>query len=367
MKILHMTPLFHPALGGIESFTFELLQALQARGHENRVIASHSGAPMPDETCVADILIHRVPLLTGLMQRDPAGLLHSKIRATKIKKAFCADILHLHIGGPVAVLHLITKHVAPAPTVVTVYDLPPRGQDSESIRQTLETASRVAAISQVRLEDCRLIAPPAGERIGKIHVSQPVHSQQEALALSPCPLFLMAGRQVQEKGFDVAVAAFQQVHQRHPSSRLVLAGDGPVHTALADQIRHARLESAVDLAGRLPAADLARLYRQAWGVLVPSRHSESFGLVALEAMQAGCPVIATRVGGLPEVVLNRETGLLIPPDDAQALAAAISQLIEDPVQARKLGQAGQRRANTVFGWNTCVDQYEALYRQVTAP
>ncbi|CAK0737869.1 conserved hypothetical protein [Gammaproteobacteria bacterium] len=364
MKILHITPCFHPSVGGIESFTFALLQSLRARGHENQVVASHNGISLPDETIVEGILVHRVPLLTALTRRDPAGILQSKFRTTQVKRTFCADIFHLHIGGPISALHLLTETIVPAPLVITVHDLPPPGQDSASIRQVLEKSSLTVAVSQIRLEECRLIAPLAAGRMEKIYVSQPRHSVKVFLSRFPTPLILMVGRQISEKGFDLAIDAFLQVYRHIPTARLVLAGDGPIHAALANQVHQLGLEEVVDLPGRLPEADLARLYQQAWVTLVPSRHSESFGLVALEAMQAGCPVIAARVGGLSEVIVDEETGLLIPPNNSSALANAILRLLENSAWAQELGQAGQVRANKVFSWETCVDQYEEIYQQV---
>jgi len=131
---------------------------------------------------------------------------------------------------------------------------------------------------------------------------------------------------------------------------------------LADQVRQLGLQNAVRLPGRISDEDLVALITRAWAALVPSRHSESFGLVALEAMQSGVPVIASRAGGLPEVVPDGVAGLLFPPNDSNALAQAMLRLLGDPLLARSLSQAAYERAHTVFGWNACLDAHEKMYR-----
>lgn len=108
-------------------------------------------------------------------------------------------------------------------------------------------------------------------------------------------------------------------------------------------------------------------YRRAWVTLMPSRHSESFGLVALEAMQAACPVVASRVGGLEEVVVDGETGTLVPPDDEEALSRAVEVLLADEELRRRMGASGRRRARAVFDWHEGLEEYERLYEEATRP
>jgi glycogen(starch) synthase len=106
---------------------------------------------------------------------------------------------------------------------------------------------------------------------------------------------------------------------------------------------------------------------QATFVLMPSRWEETFGLVALEAALLGRPVIATRVGALPEVVQDGETGLIVPRDDAAGVAAAIAALLEDPARTQRMGHAARERALRVFGLRPSLDAYEALYRRFATP
>lgn len=92
-----------------------------------------------------------------------------------------------------------------------------------------------------------------------------------------------------------------------------------------------------------------------------------FGLVALEAMQAACPVVASRVGGLEEVVVDGETGTLVPPDDEEALSRAVEVLLADEELRRRMGASGRRRARAVFDWHEGLEEYERLYEEATRP
>jgi glycogen(starch) synthase len=124
------------------------------------------------------------------------------------------------------------------------------------------------------------------------------------------------------------------------------------------------VKHAVSLVGMVSPTDVPALMSRATIVLVPSRDEEGFGLVALEAAFAERPVIASQVGGLPEVVLNGKTGLTVPPDDAPALASAIASLLQDRSRAAALGTAARTRALEHFSVSRMADQYEALYERL---
>jgi glycogen synthase len=363
MKILHLLPHYHPFWGGLAVFLRSFVHSLQARGHYNVILTSHLDTLQPDNDQVDGIPVHRVPYITGLTDRNPGNIIQSKLRAAQIKKNVQPDLIHVHVGGPFVALHTMTENAWPVPLVATVYDLPPDGQVSESTRQILLKAQRVAAISEPRLAEARLLAPEAADRMELIYVSKPPLASLPARQPAPHPLFLMVGRQVYDKGFDLAIEAFAQVLPRYPQAELVLVGKGPVHDALAAQVRRLGLQNAVRLPGRLSDEDLAALTSMAWAALVPSRHSESFGLVALEAMQAGVPVIASHTGGLPEVVPDGVAGLLFPSNDSGALAQTMLRLLDDPLLARSLSQAAYERAHTVFDWNACLASHEKMYHK----
>src|SRR4029077_4031681 len=161
------------------------------------------------------------------------------------------------------------------------------------------------------------------------------------------PRLLCLGRLVAEKGFDSAMTAFALVRNRLPSARLVIAGDGPERSKLQQQTIELGLADSVEFVGSVPPETAAHLIDEATLVVMPSR-LEGFGLVALEAALMARPVVAARVGGLPEVVLHEQTGLLVEHEDHEDLAEAITLLLDHPRTATMFGEAAQRRAKEVF-------------------
>jgi glycosyltransferase involved in cell wall biosynthesis len=161
-----------------------------------------------------------------------------------------------------------------------------------------------------------------------------------------------------EKGFDVLLSA---VADLPASTQVLIGGDGPQSGLLAAQIATLGLANRVRLAGFV--SDVPKFMTQLTLFVLPSR-SEGLGLVLIEAMAAGLPVVATDVGGIPEVVVHGETGLLVPPEDAGALATAIRQVLADPALAARMGEAGRIRAATYFSAERMAEQTVALYREL---
>jgi glycosyltransferase involved in cell wall biosynthesis len=163
-----------------------------------------------------------------------------------------------------------------------------------------------------------------------------------------------------EKGQDVALDALLALLPQHPNLRLLLVGDGPLRTlpAIEEKVRLAG--SAVQLPGYMKPTP--EFYAGLDLFLVPSL-SEALGLSAIYAMAYGLPVIATNVGGLPDVVADGQTGWIIPPGDAAALAAAIADAASDPVRLGRMGQQGRERAR-LFSTEITVEKTEALYHRV---
>jgi glycosyltransferase involved in cell wall biosynthesis len=145
----------------------------------------------------------------------------------------------------------------------------------------------------------------------------------------------------------------------------VLAGDGferPELVQLADQLG---IAADVTFLGWVPNSDLPPYYRAAAVSVIPSLE-EGFGIPAAEAMGCEVPVVASDAGGLPEVVEDGVTGLVVPRGDADALARAIQTLLTDPERRRVMGQAGRARALRLFDWDRSAEQFEQLYREVAA-
>ena len=145
-----------------------------------------------------------------------------------------------------------------------------------------------------------------------------------------------------------------------------MAGDGPERAALETLVQELGVEDSVTFLGWVEPEATPRLLDEVSVVLLPARWREPFCLVALEAAHRARPVVAARVGALPEVVVDGVTGLLTEPEEPVALARAVTTLLADPERAERLGQAARERAPRLFGWTRLLDEYEALYRRLTA-
>jgi glycosyltransferase involved in cell wall biosynthesis len=172
------------------------------------------------------------------------------------------------------------------------------------------------------------------------------------------------GRLSLEKGFDLAIQALAGLDSGTRAG-LKIAGDGPQRERLVGLTRELGLTSRVSWAGWVATEQVGRFIAEAELVLVPSRE-EAFGLTALEAAFAGRPVVASRVGGLPEVVLEGQTGLLVPPEDVRALIEAIQHLLSHPEMASAMGREAARLARRRFPLSRCVDGYEKLFRDLAS-
>lgn len=153
---------------------------------------------------------------------------------------------------------------------------------------------------------------------------------------------LFVGRLRIRKGVEVLLEALAGLRRRFPSTVLRIAGDGEHRERLERKAAELGLESSVVFLGTCGAARVRALLEGAAALVVPSTY-EGMPLVVLEAMEAGVPVVASRVSGIPEVVVDGGTGWLVPPEDPAALAGALAEVLADPDEARRRGEAGRKR------------------------
>ena len=168
------------------------------------------------------------------------------------------------------------------------------------------------------------------------------------VAGSPTPVagrLVLACRLSPEKGVDTAIRAIGLLGDK---ARLEIAGDGPERERL-ERLAGEVAPGAVTFHGRLPRPEVLDLIRSATALLMPSRWHENQPMTILEAFACGVPVVATDLGGIPELVTDGVTGRLVPPDDPRALADAAAALVADPAAGRELGRAGGELARRRFG------------------
>jgi len=176
--------------------------------------------------------------------------------------------------------------------------------------------------------------------------------------LGPGTKLLFVGRLDERKGFPVAVDAFGRLGASHEDLRLIVAGDGPQRDVV-DRLPDADRER-VRMLGTVPHAELPAVVAACDLYLGPAVGGESFGVVLVEAIAAGLPVVASDIPGYDEVVRDGVDGLLVPPRDPAALAVAAGRVLDDPALAERLVAAGRDRATT-FDWSVVVERIEDAY------
>jgi len=298
-----------------------------------------------------------------------------------------ADLVHSHTWYASLAGHL-SSLLYGVPHVMTAHSLEPlRPWKAEQLgggyslsswceRTAIESAAAVVAVSSGMAADIRACYPqvPAG-RVRVIYNGidadeyQPDHGRDvlDRLGIDPAePSVVFVGRVTRQKGLPVLLRAAEWID---PSVQLVLcAGQADTAelqaevTGLVEHLRATR-SGVIWLPGMLAKPEVIQILSNATVFACPSEY-EPLGIVNLEAMACGCAVVASAVGGIPEVVADGETGLLVPPGEPEALATAINSVIRDPGLAAALGARGRERAVAEFSWAAVAAQTAQLYAEL---
>jgi glycosyltransferase involved in cell wall biosynthesis len=337
-------------VSGSEAHLLSVLPLLRKRGWDARMLVLHEGEPGARE--FVDAMRGRnVPTETWRMRfdLDPTVPLRLAFRRPTILHTHLvhADVLGLPAGALARVpVRISTKH--------GFNEFRTNRLVSGADRAAARFAHRQIAISHGL---ARYLARTEGFAESDFTV---VHYGIEAGPEPPPPptptRLCAVGRLIPIKGFDVLLRAFAAARTEVPELTLEIAGDGP----LAAELR-AAAPDGVTFLGRV--APIEEVYERNAIVVAPSR-GEGFGMVALEAAERGRATIVSDVGGLPEIVADGETGVVVPSEDVDALARAIAVLARDPELVRQYGHAARRRALDQFSASAAADGVEAVYRDL---
>jgi glycogen(starch) synthase len=366
VRVLYWTEQFWPYIGGVEVLGVEFVRALTDRGHEVTVLTSHGSLDLPDVDEHEDVPIHRFPFLRALAERDIDALARALEGVAAVKRKVLPDVVHLRFTDPSVLFHLKTEDGSRVPLLVSIEVMLPEAEAGPGslVGRVLRRADHVTAVSHATLDGARRLVPEIHARSSVVYNALPRSGRPPTPPPMDRPLITCIGRVVEDKGFDLAIRAMPRIVEFRPDARLTIAGDGPARGALESLAADLGVADAVFFAGWIPPERIPVLIEESTLVVVPSRWEEAFGLVALEAARGMRPVVATRVGGLPEVVADGETGIVVPPEDPDAIANAVLTLLGDPATAETMGGAAAERARRNFGFERYVDEYETLYDQL---
>ncbi len=363
LRVLHVGKYYPPHMGGMESH----LEALcgQLRKHVDVRVTVASDDYRGSREMVDGVPVTRVPTRLMLASAPICPGMVANIRNSG------ADIVHLHVPNPTAILaYLASRHRG---HLIVSYH-------SDTVRQrylgaafepflhsALRRSSAIVVTSEryqktssvlARYEDrCHVI--PLGTDVERFERSDPAAATQIRSQYGE-RLILAVGRLVYYKGFEYLVRAMTEV-----KGNLVIIGDGPLRGKLQELTASLQLGQKVQIIGKIPG-DISSYYHAADVFALPSiARSEAFGIVQIEAMAAGLPVVNTWLdSGVPFVSPHEQTGLTVPPEDSGALAAALNRLLDDPGLRRSFGEAARVRARQEFSVDRMAARTLEVYRQV---
>lgn len=366
MKILYWTEQVTPYIGGVELITDDLLAALTASGHEVTVIARKGQLTM-DGTNVpgTDVPVHYFPFREALLNNRFDEIVSITRRIGDLKEQLKPDLIHVNFCGPSSIFHLRTLAAHRAPTLMTLYALPEREPSKTGVVERLFAAADwVVAPSQAVIDRTREWFPQVIVKSSVIYNTLNLPKVEVRPLPFDRPQLLCLGRIVPDKGFDLVVDALASIVRVVPEIQLTIAGDGIDRPRLEQQARRLNVDDKIVVTGWVPPKEVLDLINTATIVIVPSRWFEPAPLVAIQAAHMGRPVVGARTGGIPELVVDRVTGVVVDKDDSEAIARAVIYLMQNQDQARGMGQRAKARARSVFGWQHCIDAYDALYRDL---
>lgn len=292
-------------------------------------------------------------------------------RLSRIVKQLKPDVIHAHDPHGVAMAALalsMSTQVAKPPLVAARrVDFHLRGNSLSrwKYRQVDCFICASEAIRQILLADgvpaARAMTVHEGIDIERVEHAEPAQLHGEFWLPHHAPIVGNVAALVPHKGQRHLIDAAKAVLPQVPDARFIIAGEGELRLALERQIKDLHLEKHVLLAGFRP--DVLSLHR-AFDIFVMSSVTEGLGTSLLDAMAAGKPIVATRAGGIPEVVADGETGILVAPRDHEAMADAIVRLLKDETLRRQMGDAGRARARSLFSAERMVQNTLNAYQRV---
>ncbi len=281
--------------------------------------------------------------------------------AAKLALEFKPDLVHTHYASGFGIWGRKTNH---SPHLLSVWgsdvvDVPRSMFGRFQVRKTLRQADHISATSEFLKRRCEELLPGSEKKITVIPFGVELPKVPTNEPDSPVRLLFLK-KHLKRYGPDVLLRAFAVASKQVPSLCMTMAGDGPMHEELVALTNDLHISKQIDFPGFVPNEQAHKLIEKSHIIVMPSLE-EAFGVAAIEGSVHGRPVIATTVGGIPEVICDGQSGILVPPDDVDALATAIIKLASDKELRNSMGQAGKKIVCEQYLWDNCVDRIVALY------
>ena len=335
---------------------------LRERGHR-AVLVAHPDGELHQRASEG-------PDLVGLAPRSEIDL-SAAWRLSRVIRDYRPDLVHAHDPHAVAMAATALSFgaVTPAPPLVASrrvdFHLGSNSFSRWKYRQVTQFIAASGAIRDILVHDgipaSRVAVVHDGIDVAKVQRLPPLDIHVEFWLPHGVPVIANVGALVAHKGQKHLLDAIPLVMQEVPDVHLVILGEGELRPALEKQVKDLHLERSVRLPGF--REDVLSLVKSA-DLFVMSSVTEGLGSTVLDAMAMSLAVVGTRAGGIPEAVVDRRTGLLVPPGEPEPLAAAIVRLLKDPPLRSQYGDAGRARVEAHFGVDHMVDSTLAVYRSL---
>lgn len=390
MRIVMLSWEYPPHMvGGLGRHVTDLTDALAQIGVEVHIVTPNLHHGANEERTARGVYVHRVAVppvadrtFFPLTQELNSALRHAALDLHRRIGGF--DLIHAH-DWLVAPAGMTLKRFCHAPLLATIHATErgrQQGHLTTDLSIQIDRLERLLASEAIRViacshfmahEICTAFDTPR-ERIevvpnGVVIRPAPFDSDEERLAFrrrfvrDDQQLVFSVGRIVYEKGLHLLVDAWSQVLIQFPQARLVIAGVGAYLDALRERAQQAGLADSILFTGRISDDERDRLYHAADAAVFPSLY-EPFGIVALEAMAAKCPVIVAHTGGLAEVVKLHETGLTVYPNNVDSLAWGIRHTLAHPDWSQQRATNAFREVGARYNWKTIAQMTVEIYRRV---
>jgi len=364
----------YPSVGGSGILATALGEELARRGHEVHFISYERPFRLPENA--PRLFFHPVVVNDYPLFKYPDYTLPLSVRMAEVSRDHQLDVLHVHYAVPHATAAILARSMLPPeqqPRVVTTL----HGTDSTllgcdpgygpAIHHALTQSDAVTTVSEFLKQETQRVLSFDGpmDVIHNFFEPRPAKRSREEirrqLGLHDEVLLFHSSNLRPVKRIDLLLETIARIHPRESFKLLILAGES--FAPFVSEMKRLGLEQRVIVRERV--TDIED-FLQAADIGLFTSETESFCLGILEGMCFGSASVATRVGGIPEVIEDNVSGRLLPPGDADALARATEELIHNPGLREKMGQAARQRAREKFSADVIVPKYEALYRSVCA-
>lgn len=366
-KIIHIQKV--AGIAGSENHLLTLLPQLKKYGYDTTMLVLADSEDGP-ESFIEQMQAVGIPTYRISMGADIDPLLVFQITYYLIPNYF--DLIHTHLFHA-DIYGSLAARLAGIPAIIStkhgfnpwrhqkIYGLLDRLAASQ--QQQIITVSKAIAEWLVKTEKLPAKKMRVIPNAIEIEDIKPITKYPKELVNLPKPIIGTVSRLLYQKGIHILLDAFAKCREQHPQASLVIVGDGLYRNQLEEQAKTLGIAENTHFLGYLQQPRLSAVVSE-FDIFAFPTFGEGFGMVLLEAMAVSKPVVASNVMAIPEIVIDGQTGLLVPPDNADALAQGLLKLIENPILCQQFGSAGRQRLEQEFTVERMVKKTIAVYDEV---